>query len=1015
LNKVPNAAMKKFIYLLLFLLQGLSQSLFCQQKELAFSHLNYNAGLSATVANCIYKDSDGYIWVSTFDGLNRFDGTECIVFKTEAGDKNSVKGNVFNNILEDRGYNLWIGSNEGLNFYDRKKNSFRQFFYTSTKSTEKFYSPFYIDADDNIWVQSGKRILLFNSKKEQFTLIHNFEGENNLIVQPLQEGRFKKLNRILIAFRNTSAVYYLNTENKTASLLPLHIEEQNNQLKINAIIKKDSILWLGTAEGLYKFYNKALVSVNLFTQNKPSVIALHIDSQNQLWAGTQKDGLLMISLANENKIMHYASNPLNPYAVSGNHIQYIYTDNNKGLWLSVRGKGVDYVNMEKFRFQHYLSGLEAGKIGTDNFIRSITEVGKNIFWCGTQSSGILVFDQKMQLVKRIFKYIPPTVEYIFKDSKQNVWIATLSGLFKTTSFGGEPEKFNGFDKLPPKSQQFNFLIELNDGRLLVSTEAGLYFIKNVNGQYTVTLAKGIAPSDVYSTTFQSSNNDLYVCKIYKGIGVYTIHGDSLVLKKEFFDVLTAKSFTQTNDSTLWISTTKGLMLFNSKNIAITQNFTTANGLKSQYIYSALPFKNDLWLSTNSGIVKFNTANYSIKNFTISDGLQSNEFNTYSFCKASNSQFIFGGVNGINTLNPAAYGSDFSVSPIALESISINDTIAANLAFTGNVKSITLPFKENTVGFRFAVLDYINPASCSFKYMLQGYDNYWIHSQNKAPIRYANLPPGNYALKAIAVNADGIEGKNVFELKLTIKTPWYRHWLFILFCIAAAISAVWYIIRSYFVRKGKKQKAALEKQMAVEQERTRIATDMHDDFGASLSRIKFLSEKIKFQPQEKELLDNDLSKISNYSDEMAEKMNEIVWALNQKYDSLGDLVAFTRSYAVDYLSAHNIQLHFSGSELADRQIPGEIRRNVFLILKESLHNVVKHAKATTVTITFTVQENLVVTIADNGKGIDIENIRPFANGLENMKKRIASVGGSISIENNKGAVIYLNVPLQHTVT
>ncbi len=1006
--------MKKTIYILLVLLPGLHQNLFCQQKELSFSHLNYNKGLSATVANCIYKDAAGYVWISTFDGLNRFDGTECTVFKSEAGNSNSIKGNVFNNILEDRNNNLWIGSNEGLNLYIRNKNLFRQFYLNTGAGAENFYSPFYIDIDENIWVQSGKRILLFNSKKEQFSIVYNFEGENNLIVQPLQPEPYKKLNRTLIAFRNTNTIFYLNTETSSAKIISLNFEKINPKLKINSITEKANIIWLGTTDGLYKFYNKAIVPVSLITQNKASILALHIDSQNQLWAGTQKNGLYVMPLADENKIIHYESDALNPYSVSGNQIQYIYTDKNKGLWLSIRGKGVDYVNIEKFKFQHYLNELQANKMGIDNFIRSITEVESNLFWCGTLSSGIIVIDENKQLVKRITKNLPPTVEYIFRDSKKNIWVATLSGLFKANTITNEPIKFNAFKNLPEKSQECNYVIELKDGRLLVSTEAGLFFINNINGKYTVTVAKGISAADVYSTTFQSKNEDIYVCKIYKGFGVYSVKGDSLFLKKDFADVFTAKCFTQTNDSSLWISTTKGLILLNSKSIDILKTITTADGLKSQYIYSALPFKNDLWLSTNSGIAKLNTSNYAVKNFTISEGLQSNEFNTYAFCKTQNGEFIFGGVNGINALHPADYESDLTVAPISLESISINDTIAKNLVFTDKIKSIELPFKENTIGFRFAVLDYINPVNCKYKYMLQGYDNYWIYLQNKAAIRYANLPPGQYVLKAIAINADGVEGKNVFELVISIATPWYRHWLFILFYIGAAVAFVWYTVRSYFVRKVKKQKISLEKQMAVEQERTRIATDMHDDFGASLSRIKFLSEKIKFKPQERDLLNNDLSKISDYSDEMAEKMNEIVWALNQKYDSLGDLIAFCRSYAADYLDAHNIRLDFSGSELADRKIPGEIRRNVFLIMKESLHNVVKHAKATRVSVAFNANENLTVQLADNGKGIDTNNIRPFANGIENMKKRVASIGGNVTVENNNGTVIYLSVPLNDVV-
>jgi signal transduction histidine kinase len=186
--------------------------------------------------------------------------------------------------------------------------------------------------------------------------------------------------------------------------------------------------------------------------------------------------------------------------------------------------------------------------------------------------------------------------------------------------------------------------------------------------------------------------------------------------------------------------------------------------------------------------------------------------------------------------------------------------------------------------------------------------------------------------------------------------------------------------------------------------------MHDDFGASLSRIKFISEKIQVLNRTDEYLKNDLAKISLYSDEMSEKMNEIVWALNQRYDSLEDLISFSRAYAADYLQDKNVTLIFQAEQITDKKIHGEVRRNIFMVIKEALHNVIKHAEASTVTITFKEQEQLLVSIIDNGKGIDLDHIRPFANGMDNMKKRMESIEGRVQIVKNGGTVIILQVPI-----
>jgi signal transduction histidine kinase len=162
--------------------------------------------------------------------------------------------------------------------------------------------------------------------------------------------------------------------------------------------------------------------------------------------------------------------------------------------------------------------------------------------------------------------------------------------------------------------------------------------------------------------------------------------------------------------------------------------------------------------------------------------------------------------------------------------------------------------------------------------------------------------------------------------------------------------------------------------------------------AGLSRIKFLSESIQFKKLGDESVLGEVQKIAAYSDEMVEKMGEIVWALNEKNDSIAHLIAFTRSYAADYLTTNNIQCNFQASEeLPASFVTGEIRRNIFLSVKESLHNIVKHAGASAVTIQVAIDSHLKVSIHDDGKGIDWDHIRPFSNGLSIFRKEWRRLG------------------------
>src|SRR5258706_2161522 len=208
-----------------------------------------------------------------------------------------------------------------------------------------------------------------------------------------------------------------------------------------------------------------------------------------------------------------------------------------------------------------------------------------------------------------------------------------------------------------------------------------------------------------------------------------------------------------------------------------------------------------------------------------------------------------------------------------------------------------------------------------------------------------MPHGNYVFNVRVIDALGRDSPFTKTLEIQIAKAFWQTTLFKIAIILFILFVGRLLTKWYFNIKIGKQKREFEKQQLVEKERTRIATDMHDDLGAGLSRIKFLSQSMMNKTIKDETIKTELEKITFFSDEMSEKMGEIVWALNEKNDTLADLIAYTRSYAVEYLANHNIQckahtpLHLPGSF-----IPGEVRRNIFLAVKECLHNIVKHANA-----------------------------------------------------------------------
>jgi|JI9StandDraft_2_1071091.scaffolds.fasta_scaffold00945_5 signal transduction histidine kinase/ligand-binding sensor domain-containing protein len=434
-----------------------------------------------------------------------------------------------------------------------------------------------------------------------------------------------------------------------------------------------------------------------------------------------------------------------------------------------------------------------------------------------------------------------------------------------------------------------------------------------------------------------------------------------------------------------------------------------DGLASNIINSmTFDKKGRLWLGTPNGLNCLMVKENRIRTFTKIDGLKDDEFlDRCMYYDSTENQLWVGTTTTVMRFDPdALLAQPRQEVKVYLDELHINGK--QRVHDPGN--ELSLSFNENNIHFRFVAVN-LDRRPLQLSYRLEGQDQDWVSSFSGTTATYANLDPGNYTF-TVRANYLGDLNEPFLSKPFTfvVATPWFMTWWFRLSSAVAAFSFMMLLIRSYYSRKSEKQRLILEKERAIEKERTRIATDMHDDFGANLSRIKFISEKIKLKAEDNVNLTQDLTKISDYSDQMAEKMNEIVWALNERYDTLDDLVSFSRAYAAEYLSQHEIQFRFVAHVTSNKKLQGEVRRNLFLVIKEALHNIVKHAQASHVEITFEQKEHLHVLVTDNGKGFNAEEVRPFANGISNMKKRIQDIGGHLTIRNEDGTTIDMQVAI-----
>ena len=473
--------------------------------------------------------------------------------------------------------------------------------------------------------------------------------------------------------------------------------------------------------------------------------------------------------------------------------------------------------------------------------------------------------------------------------------------------------------------------------------------------------------------------------------------------------MSPRSITVDTSGKVWVGTREqGLFCFSidkKMELVSWKQFTMKNGLSDNHIwYLHSDNSGNIWVCTPAGLDKLQLVNNTLLIENITRSLDIYQHITKVQTSANGVTWILGS-GGIIKLTPSKNLPKDYKATIFFSSIQVGSQPVHN-----SQSSLSLPYNENDISFRMAAPSFIDEKQIRFSYSLQGSANKkWSEPSANAEIKFVNLGPGKYTLYAKAIFLNGIYPDTSTSYSFEILLPWWHTWWFRVLLAVVLIGISTLIVRTYFKRKLQKQQILFEKQQAIELERSRIATDMHDDLGAGLSTIRFLSEKVK-RNSFSDVTKDDADKIVVNSNELVEKMNDIIWAMNEKNDSLEDLLFYSRSYAMEYCEDNNLECTvFLPDPIPGIFISGEIRRNVFLTIKESLHNIIKHASASKVEIRFEMDEQLMVRIMDNGKGM-LEEKQGEGNGLLNMQKRVALLHGTLHMKTERGFVIEFFVPV-----
>ncbi len=466
---------------------------------------------------------------------------------------------------------------------------------------------------------------------------------------------------------------------------------------------------------------------------------------------------------------------------------------------------------------------------------------------------------------------------------------------------------------------------------------------------------------------------------------------------------------------LWLGTSgSGFDKFDMLTGKCVKHYSTTDGLPNNVVYGILPDDaGNLWMSTNKGLSCFNPASKEFRNFTQEDGLFGDEFNHFQFKKLNNGDLLFGGVGGFTVFTPSIVLQKQKAVPVVFTGLSISNKpvnwkqdSGILSAPVGYAKNITLQPGQNIFTISFASLEYRSNKKKFYKYKLDGFDKHYTEPSNKNEATYANLSPGTYTLHVMGTNCDGVWNEKDISLQVIVLPYWYQTWWFKALLVVSIIGILYFAYRY-----------RLKQVIKMERLRNRIATDLHDEIGSTLSSISLYGESAKMMIKDNDAADNVLSKINSSTSEMMEAMSDIVWAINTRNDRLDNLANRMRSFAVQMTESKNIQLHFTDNkDLPAMPLDMEQRKNIYLIFKEAVNNAVKYSGCGNLSVNFVnASQVLRMTIKDDGKGftVDGQANNMGGNGITNMQHRAEQINGKLFIDAlpGEGTTITLEVQLK----
>ena len=917
-------------------------------------------GLPQSSVIALASTHDGYLWLGTLNGLVRFDGKSMTHFNV-----NNTPGLPSNRVVflfEDSRQTLWIGTdNAGLCAI--KNGVMLAWPETSVVGT---ITCAFEDLQGNIWFSSktGNFLCWQNGKMDLHPTVfpsqlfyraaHVYIPGKNGVNWQLQNGRVEKWRGERLE-KDFGGVPWGITP------ISAGVEDAAGNLVVGT--QGAGLFWFQPDGGCFH-----LTKDDGLSDKHNIVLSLTLDREGNLWAGTDGGGLDRI------KRNVFSS----PAGLSTEVAQSVALDAAGGLWVAFNGHGLS----------HWLTNSATDfRIGNKGNAWSVLVDRNQQIWAGTRDEGLFCFKfdafQPAPGADQVKNNIGSQTFVLFEDRAGKVWAGGENGL---GNFDGTNWKFfTTGDGLPASAVRA--LAEDGQGQLWIGTERdGL---------------------------FQLQDGKIHPASAPVG-DISCLLADA--------------------DGVLWVGTAgHGLARFQNGVWSPKVSSTLNGGLATDSIgYLIDDAAGNLWIGSYEGLMR--VGKQSLSDFAAGavNTVSCRTFLTRecsagaqpAALRASDGQLFFPTITGLVGVNPADLKRDTNPPSVFIESVQVDGveqkTNALSATWNG---SLTLRPETEQLEIQFATLNFSAPKNntggARFAYRLEARDenrtNSWIYIGGERVAHFPKLQPGNYVFRVIACNEDGVWNEAGATIAITVEPPFWRRPAFMVAALLVLLGALAGTIYLVSTAKLKRQLRAARQKELIEQERARIARDLHDQLGANLTQVTLLGEMAEADKHLPEEIEQHAQQICATARDTTRSLDEIVWAVNPSNDTLEGLANYACKYAQDYFALAGVRFRSElPTQLPAMPIPPEVRHHVFLAFKEAVNNVVKHAQATEARVKLQLEPGrFILSVTDNGRGLGDLSGKKLRNGLKNMRKRLADVQGEFDLSPGAGGgtVVKFNVPVK----